>query len=240
MKRSETNSSWAAESPGNPASAFSMPAKQFHSRLALDADECPLTPALSLGERENRPPLGGESNALRLAGGTALNRGPHGAFVVVSVGGSQVHWCFENCFPLTPALSLGERENRPLLGGESNALRRGGVSALNRGPHGAFVVVSVGSSQVHWCFENCFPLTPALSLGERENRPPLGGESNALRRGGVSALNRGPHGAFVVVSVGSSQVHWCFENCFPLTPALSLGERENRPPLGGESNALRR
>src|SRR6266849_7568180 len=22
------------------------------------------------------------------------------------------------------------------------------------------------------------------------------------------------------------QMHWCFERCFPLTPALSLGERE--------------
>ncbi len=40
-----------------------------------------------------------------------------------------------------------------------------------------------------------FPLTPALSLGERENRPPLRGESNALGRAGVSALNRGAHGA---------------------------------------------
>ncbi len=40
-----------------------------------------------------------------------------------------------------------------------------------------------------------FPLTPALSLVERENRPPLRGESNALGRVGVSALNRGAHAA---------------------------------------------
>src|SRR5437899_12396571 len=40
-----------------------------------------------------------------------------------------------------------------------------------------------------------FPLTPALSLGERENRPPLRGESNAPGRAGVSALNRRAHGA---------------------------------------------
>src|SRR5713101_2309326 len=40
-----------------------------------------------------------------------------------------------------------------------------------------------------------FPLTPALSLVERENRPPLRGESNALGRAGVSALNRRAHGA---------------------------------------------
>src|SRR6266568_2168657 len=38
------------------------------------------------------------------------------------------------------------------------------------------------------------PLLP-LSLGEREDLPPLGGESNALRRAGVSASNRGAHGA---------------------------------------------
>ncbi len=70
----------------------------------------------------------------------------------------------------------------------------------------------------------CFPLTPALraatvSLGERENLSPLGGEWNAL---------------------GRSHAHGCFERCFPLTPALSLGERENLPPLGGEWNALGR
>ena len=49
-------------------------------------------------------------------------------------------------------------------------------------------------SQADWCFERCFPLTPALSLGARENRPPLRGESNALGRADVSALNRGAHG----------------------------------------------
>ena len=38
------------------------------------------------------------------------------------------------------------------------------------------------------------PPHPALSLGERENRPPLSGESNAL---------------------GSSQAHGCFVRCFP-------------------------
>src|SRR6266700_7348314 len=34
-----------------------------------------------------------------------------------------------------------------------------------------------------------------LSLGERENRQPLSGESKALDRAGVSALNRGAHSA---------------------------------------------
>src|SRR6266571_8357177 len=53
----------------------------------------------------------------------------------------------------------------------------------------------IGSSPARWFAERFFPLTPALSLGERENRPPLSGESNALGRAGVSALNRGAHGA---------------------------------------------
>src|SRR5438445_13132876 len=37
----------------------------------------------------------------------------------------------------------------------------------------------------------------------------------------------------------SRQSHWCFERCFPLTPALSLGERENRPPHLRQSTAPR-
>src|SRR6266849_8408212 len=44
-------------------------------------------------------------------------------------------------------------------------------------------------------FQALVPPHPALSLGERENRPPLRGESNALRRAGVSAWNRRAHGA---------------------------------------------
>ena len=39
-----------------------------------------------------------------------------------------------------------------------------------------------------------FPLTPALSLGERENRQPIGGESNPLGRAAISALKRAAHG----------------------------------------------
>jgi len=37
----------------------------------------------------------------------------------------------------------------------------------------------------------------------------------------------------------SRQARWCFERCFPLTPALSLGERENRPPRFRQSRASR-
>jgi hypothetical protein len=44
-------------------------------------------------------------------------------------------------------------------------------------------------------FRAFLPPHPALSLGERENHPPLRGESNAVGRAGVSALNRGAHGA---------------------------------------------
>ncbi len=37
----------------------------------------------------------------------------------------------------------------------------------------------------------------------------------------------------------SRQARWCFERCFPLTPALSLGERENRTPRFRQSRASR-
>src|SRR6266568_7369431 len=37
----------------------------------------------------------------------------------------------------------------------------------------------------------------------------------------------------------SRQARWCFERCFPLTPALSRGERENRPPRFRQSRASR-
>jgi hypothetical protein len=98
----------------------------------------------------------------------------------------QARWCFERCFPLTPALSLGEREDLAPRGGESNALRLAGVSASNRGPHGA----SGSDVRVKKDAARRFPLPWG-----RENLAPLGGESNALRRAGVSASNRGPNGA---------------------------------------------
>src|SRR5258708_16029125 len=44
-------------------------------------------------------------------------------------------------------------------------------------------------------FRALLPPHPALSLGERENRAPPRGESNALGRASVSALNRGGHSA---------------------------------------------
>src|SRR6266705_2784521 len=60
--------------------------------------------------------------------------------------------------------------------------------------------------------------SPRPSRRERENRLPLRGESNAL---------------------GSSQAHGRFERCFPLTPSLSLRERENHPPRFRQSRAPR-
>ncbi len=50
---------------------------------------------------------------------------------------------------------------------------------------------------------------------------------------------RGRHEVSLVEFIDSSQAHWCFERCFPLTPALSLGERENRPPRIRQSRATR-
>ena len=70
-----------------------------------------------------------------------------------------------------------------------------------------------------------FPLTPALSLGERENRPPLRGESNALVRAGVLALNRGARGAS-----GSDILPKKDAGCpFPLPAGEGQGEGERNP-----------
>ncbi len=43
--------------------------------------------------------------------------------------------------------------------------------------------------------DETFPPHPGPLPWERENRPPPSGESNALGRAGVSALNGGAHGA---------------------------------------------
>src|SRR5713226_7610039 len=72
-------------------------------------------------------------------------------------------------------------------------------------------------------FRALLPPHPAFSLGERENRPSLRGESNTLGRASVSALNRGANGASVVEFIRGSQTNRCFERCFPLTPPSPLG-----------------
>ena len=91
-----------------------------------------------------------------------------------------------------------------------------------RGRHEVSVVEFIDSSQAHWCFERCFPLTPALSLGERENRPPLRGESNALDRAAVSTLNRGAHGA----SASDLRLKKDAGGLFPLPAGEGQGEGE--------------
>ena len=51
---------------------------------------------------------------------------------------------------------------------------------------------------LHRLFGACSQAIHSLafpSLRESENRPPLRGESNAMGRAGVAALNRGAHGA---------------------------------------------
>src|SRR5713226_3844108 len=72
-------------------------------------------------------------------------------------------------------------------------------------------------------FRALLPPHPAFSLGERENRPSLRGESNTLGRASVSALNRGANGASVVEFIRGSQTNRCFERAFPLTPPSPSG-----------------
>src|SRR6266478_7698778 len=80
-------------------------------------------------------------------------------------------------------------------------------------------------------FRAFLPPHPALSLGERENRPPLRGESNAQGRAGVSALNRGAHGA-----TGSDARLNKDAGCpFPLPPGEGQGEGERD---GGEGECF--
>src|SRR5229473_1663063 len=169
---------------------------------------------------------------------------------------------FRALLPPHPAFSLGERENRPSLRGESNTLGRASVSALNRGANGASVVEFIRGSQTNRCFERCFPLTPVLSLGERENGStrfrqsraprlvaardalfplPKGegkseGERDAANRNGQTIIagsnrlaRRGRIGYHIEPracrwSKGArSQTHRCFERAFPLTPPSPLG-----------------
>ncbi len=83
-------------------------------------------------------------------------------------------------------------------------------------------VASKGCAWTWSAGKRLFPLTPALSLGERENRPPLSGEPNALDRAGISALNCAAHGA------SGSDVHPKKDaGCkFPLPAGEGQGEGE--------------
>ena len=88
------------------------------------------------------------------------------------------------------------------------------------------------SRQVDWCFERCFPLTPALSLGERENRPPRSGESNALGRAGAQALNRGARGASGSDVRSKKDAGWLLPLPFP------MGEGSHHRRVVYPANAL--
>ena len=81
-----------------------------------------------------------------------------------------------------------------------------------------------------------FPLTPALSLVERENRLPLRGESNALGRVGVSALNRGAHAA----SGSDARLKQDAGCSFPLlaVEGQGEGERDAANPSADYSNGF--
>ncbi len=81
-----------------------------------------------------------------------------------------------------------------------------------------------------------FPLTPALTLVERENRLPLRGESNAPGRVGVSALNRGAH----AVSGSDARLKQDAGCSFPLPAGEGQGEgeRDAANPSADHSNGF--
>src|SRR6266851_9302226 len=83
-------------------------------------------------------------------------------------------------------------------------------------------MVERGAVASAWVFRAFLPPHPALSLGERENRPPPSGESNALGRAGVSALNRGAHGA----GESDARLNKDAGRLFPLPEGEGQGEGE--------------
>jgi len=58
-----------------------------------------------------------------------------------------------------------------------------------------------------------------------------------IRQRMLGALLQCPPNCVTDEFIRSSQAHWCFERCLPLTPALSLGERANLPPPLRQSRA---
>ena len=137
-------------------------------------------------------------------------------------------------FPLTPALSLGERENRAPLPGEPNALGRAGVSALNRGAYCA----SGNDARLNKDAGCCFPLPEGEGEGEgeRDAANPNGWTNFASSgRPAPRASNvRRHHEVSVVEFIGSSQAHWSFERYHP--PQTSSPRRgENASPTSEAS-----
>src|SRR6266704_4685454 len=110
--------------PVEGGSAHSSKGRQF--QIALERRRIPLTPALSLGERENRPPLGSESNPLGRAGVSALNRRANGA------SGSDIRTKNDAAclFPLPAGEGQGEGER-------DAANQNGATSAASGSGHGS-------------------------------------------------------------------------------------------------------
>src|SRR5579863_4465673 len=189
--------------------------------LVVCSDPFPLTPALSLGEWENLSPCRAKPGALgitgrgdsaplsprerdRVRGKGTLNPPRLQTDVVVSTF-EQIEALVVNSapFPLTPALSLGDRENLSPRWAKAGAL---GITGR-------------GDSD---------PLSPR----ERDMSSPRGnGYDNAGRVRGKGTLNPPRRQTDAVVST-FEQIEALVVNSapFPLTPALSLGERENLSP----------
>jgi len=136
--------------------------------------------------------------------GLGVDCGANGGSVVGFIRSSQAHWCLERCFPLTPALSLGERERGSTRFRQSRAPRL--VAARDA----------------------LFPLPKGEGKGEGErdaanrNGQTIIAGSNRLARRGRIGYHIEPR-ACRWSKGARSQTHRCFERAFPLTPPSPLG-----------------
>jgi hypothetical protein len=127
---------------------------------------------------------------------------------------------FRAFLPPHPALSLGERENRRPVRGESNALGRAGVSALNRAAH----VASGSDVQPKKDAPRQFPLPAGEGKGEGEGGLQLSGTRRLAWRGALFSFAQ------------SSRLHRQFASALvcgallPPHPGPLPEERENRTP----------
>jgi hypothetical protein len=128
----------------------------------------------------------------------------------------QTHWCFERCFPLTPALSprRGRIFRRACANPERlDSSQRGMRSSLSlrervRGRGNQTQPTKTTGRILQAQFDR-LPEPVACGTQKQISR-------RALRSTGVSR-----------------QAHWCFERCFPLTQALPWGEGECFADLAG-------
>jgi hypothetical protein len=134
--------------PGSPQSRGRIVRRAFANPERLDPSQRGMRCSLSLGEGQGE----GERDAANPNGRTKFASSARSAPRLCNPGYAKTNFptCSKNdrgkppsalvfraFLPPHPALSLRERENRPPLRGESNARGRAGVSAFNRGPHGA-------------------------------------------------------------------------------------------------------